>query len=107
MRKLYKALFLFSLLFATIENDAQLIADGWYNTREFIFNNTLPQYVTSNVEFLASDSNATWVDGAGNKRPFETYGTGHVFDLLLENWSAVPSDPRNPVSSLPMGCHFF
>lgn len=107
MRKLYKAFFLFSLFLIVIEGRGQLIANGWFNTHDFVENNSAPQYVTRGVEFLGSDSNAIWVDSAGSIRQFETYGAGHIFDLLFENWAAVPNNPNNPVSPLPMGCKFF
>lgn len=106
MRKLYKAFFLFSLFLIVIEGRGQLIANGWFNTHDFVENNSAPQYVTRCVEFLADDSNAIWVDGAGKIRQFETYGVGHIFDLLFENWAAVPSNPSYPVAPLPMGCKF-
>lgn len=109
MRKLYKAFFLFSLWVVAVSGQAQSgrgIA-GWFNTHDFVENNSAPQYVTRGVEFLGSDSNAILVDSAGSIKQFGTYGAGHVFDLLFENWAAVPSDPSNPIQPISMGCIFY
>lgn len=109
MRKLYKVFFLFSLWVVAVSGQAQSgrgIA-GWFNTHDFVENNSAPQYVTRGVEFLGSDSNAIWVDSAGSIKQFGTYGAGHVFDLLHENWAAVPSDPSNPIQPISMGCIFY
>ncbi len=111
MPKLYKAFFLFSLLLVAFEGKVQAQSGGgiggWFNTHDFVENNTAPQYVTTGIEFLGSDSNAIWVDSVGSIRQFETYGAGHVFDLLQENWAAVPSDPNNPIQPISMGCIFY
>lgn len=110
MRKLYKAFFLFCLLLVVKgSGQAQSVRGiaGWFNTHDFVENNAAPLYINTGVEFLGADSNAIWLDSAGNSRQFETYGAGHVFDLLHENWAAVPSDPSNPIQPISMGCIFY
>lgn len=97
------------LFFSTpdVKSQSRLSINGWFETKGFVESNVLPANYNHSTALLFPDTGRYLIDTAGVAVEIERHSAGHIFDVMHDNWAAVPSTPDNLIMPLNFNCDFF
>lgn len=100
---------LLMLIYSTIDVKSQTtsLIRGWFETKNFVESNVLPANYNHSIALLFPDTGRYQIDTSGVAVEIDRHSAGHVFDVLHDNWAAVPSPPDNLIMPLNFNCDFF
>lgn len=90
-----------------VKSQSRLGINGWFETKGFVESNVQPANYNHNIALLFPDTGRYQIDTSGMAVEIDRYSAGHIFDVLHDNWAAVPSTPDNPIMPLNFNCDFF
>ncbi len=97
------------LFFSTpdVKSQSRLSINGWFETKGFVESNVQPANYNHSIALLFPDTGRYQIDTSGMAVEIDRHSAGHIFDVLHDNWAAVPSTPDNPIMPLNFNCDFF
>lgn len=107
IRCLLCLLFLFFILTPDVKSQSWSGIYGWFETKSFVESNVQPANYNHSIALLFPDTGRYQIDSSGVAVEIDRHSAGHIFDVMHDNWAAVPSTPDNPIMPLNLNSDFF